>query len=162
MNSLIVAPAMQFDINARFFANALDGLSDAQFARRAAEGVNSIQWLAAHLTNARARAAWMLGSSIVPKWDEIAGGPKGSMRDDVAYPSRQEVEAAWAEATTALRAGLELATDESLERPVPVPIPLPDPRVGRVVAFLALHETYHLGQMALLRKQLGAGPMRLF
>jgi len=162
MNPRIASTAMQFETNARFLASALDGIDDARFVRRAAPDLNSLQWLAAHLANARCNAAAATGAAIDAPWGDLVGGPKATMRDGVAYPSRAEIERVWAEATEKLREGLRRVTDEALDATLPVPVPLPDRRLEGVLAFLALHETYHVGQMSLMRKLLGVGPTKLF
>lgn len=162
MDPQVAAPAMQFEVNAGILASALNGLSDSQFAARPAPGFNSIQWVFGHLTHTRCGAAAILGSSIAAPWGEHFGGPTASMKDGAAYPSRAELQRAWDEATAELRAGLARATPALLDTAVAIPVPLPDPRVARVMPFLALHESYHVGQLSLLRKLLGVGPTRLF
>lgn len=162
MNPRIAAPAMQFQMNAGILAAALDGLSDDLFARRVAPGINSIQWLATHLVCARCAAASAVGGTVESPWNELAAGPKTSMRDGAPYPSKAEFQKVWSEATAQLNAGLAAAGDELLDRVVPVPVPLDNPRVDRVLTLLAMHESYHVGQIGLLRKQLGAGPVKLF
>ena len=56
--------------------------------------------------------------------------------------------------TEALMAKLPDVSDETLAAPSPLPIPGDNPTVKDLVAFLTMHETYHIGQMGLLRKSM--------
>jgi len=52
-------------------------------------------------------------------------------------------------------ARLKVLTDEELSKPAPFPVPAGDKTQRGAIVFLNFHETYHIGQMAYLRKWLG-------
>ena len=63
---------------------------------------------------------------------------------------------AWDESCTRLNAALEAASDELLDTPAPQPgPPSADGKLSGVVNFMALHETYHVGQASYIRSWLG-------
>ena len=42
-----------------------------------------------------------------------------------------------------------------LAKASPIPIPGDNPTLADLLAFLTMHETYHIGQMGLLKKSMG-------
>ena len=67
--------------------------------------------------------------------------------------------AAWATVSAALRAALESLTPEQLDAPSTMRFPISDKTLLGVIAFLVQHDAYHLGQLSLLRRQLGLAGM---
>ncbi|HLI35407.1 MAG TPA: hypothetical protein VKW70_10205 [Terriglobia bacterium] len=64
---------------------------------------------------------------------------------------------AWDDVSGKLTAALNSVSPEVLSRPAPQGIPSFDGRLGRTMAFFSIHESYHIRQMAYLRKWLGYG-----
>ncbi len=150
-----------FQANGFLFLNALRDVPESVFVTRANDHVNHMSFIAAHVTNARARAAALLGAKTTFPWDEIAGGSSTSIAEGVQYPKRGEVESEWQRTTRLLMEALNGATDEALDAPVETGLPLPKKTVEMLISFLAMHESYHVGQLGLLRKQSGLGAMNL-
>ena len=71
------------------------------------------------------------------------------------YPSPEEILLGWQEVSAHLKTALEGATDVVLSAPAPEKSPSFDGKVGGMVAFLAFHEAYHVGQAAYLRCWMG-------
>jgi uncharacterized damage-inducible protein DinB len=72
------------------------------------------------------------------------------------YPGIDELVRAWDEVSGRLASSLASAPPEALAEPVSKGITL-DGKISGKIAFLSLHESYHIGQMAYLRKWLGCG-----
>ena len=63
---------------------------------------------------------------------------------------------AWNESCGRLNKAMESATEELLDTPAAHPgPPSADGKLTGIVNFMALHETYHLGQCAYIRSLLG-------
>jgi len=73
------------------------------------------------------------------------------------YPSVAEIRQAWDEVSAKLSGILADVSAEKLSQPAPKGPPSFDGKVSGLVAFLAFHETYHVGQISYLRKWLGYG-----
>jgi uncharacterized damage-inducible protein DinB len=71
-----------------------------------------------------------------------------------------EVTAAWDDVSAHLLRVLRGLTTEDLAREATRRLPGSDGTLGSVLSFLAQHDSYHIGQMAILRRQLGFGAMR--
>jgi uncharacterized damage-inducible protein DinB len=145
-----------FEVNTRLYRNALNGVSEERFAARLNDRTNSMQWVAGHLALTRAGMAALIGAP-----------PDGSMQsfwkdfDPAAeYPGRDAIVRAWNEATERLRERLTAVTWADLARPTPAQYAGNEENIRDALAFLAEHESYHIGQLGLLRKAQGYEAVR--
>lgn len=155
-----VAPVAEiYRLNGWLFHNCLDGLTDAQGAARPTPATNSAAFIAAHVAESRfALAAW-LGAPVENPLAAALEGAKGI--DDVReLPALAEIRAAWDRASAAMTARLAELTAEELDGPSPARFPAGGPTLLGALAFLAQHDSYHIGQLALLRKHAGLPAMR--
>ena len=154
VNSEIARAAAQFEVNAGMLAKVMEGLTDEEWKRRPCETTNSLQWIVGHLLWARSRCARMLGSTWEREWvKHFERGAK--VGDGAEYPAPAELKATWQEVTAEMTAGLEKASQEVLDRESHRPSM--NGKVSGMVDFLALHESYHVGQAAYVRCWLGKG-----
>lgn len=152
------ASAEIYRLNQRLLLNCLDGMDDAAAQRRLAPDTNHAAFLALHLVDARCFLLKMLGQEMEHPFGDEYEQAKGI--DDIErFPTIEELRAAWKQVGGRLRSALESATEERLAAEPPFSFPVEDGTVAGGVIFLAQHETYHIGQLALLRKGLGLGPM---
>lgn len=142
------------DLNTRLFFNALRDLSDDEARRRVAPGVNSAAFVAAHLVDARHYLLKLLGAPRPNPMDALGEvGSEDELR--VPLPPLDELRAAWLVAGAAVRETLVGLTEEQAAREAGPKFPVEVPGVLGAVVFMLHHESYHVGQLALLRKQLG-------
>jgi uncharacterized damage-inducible protein DinB len=93
-----------------------------------------------------------LGSSWSPDWAKQFA--RGTAREEVSkYPQADEVAKAWSDVSAELTTALPKVSAELWEQPHNPPTF--DGKLGGFIAFLAFHETYHVGQVGYLRKWLG-------
>jgi uncharacterized damage-inducible protein DinB len=73
-----------------------------------------------------------------------------------------ELQAAWDRAADRVDQGLASLADEALDRPAPFsPSDNPNETVGSLIATVLFHQTYHSGQLGVLRRVAGkAGAIR--
>lgn len=146
-------------LNTVLFRNCLDELTDEQAAVRPSGATNNAAFVAAHLTSSR---FYLLKTLGVEEKDPLApylDGRKGI--DDIAQlPPLLEVAAAWTQAAHLLRDRLAALTPADLEAPSTARFPLSDGTVLATLTFLVQHDSYHLGQLSLLRKYCGLPAMR--
>jgi uncharacterized damage-inducible protein DinB len=125
------------------------GLTPELAAKRPANGVASAAWIVGHLVMSRRRILKMLGANLPedPAWGEhyARGGPGASAHLD------------WAGLVAAFQA-TDLALKEAFQALADWDRPTLNPAVGaeqpleQVLAFLFMHECYHLGQIGVIRK----------
>ncbi|MHC4940826.1 MAG: DinB family protein [Planctomycetota bacterium] len=127
-------------------ANAGD-LTQEESLRRV-DGANSANWVVGHMLWARNGVLEMLGAEPV----EVAlaayvrGGGEGEMLEigELRKLLRRSQKA------------LEKAIDDAdLDQPNPRPDPLTGETIGSAVAFAAFHDSYHAGQLGIIRRLLG-------
>ncbi len=141
------------DLNTRLALNALRGLGDDEARRRLGAGVNSAAFIAAHLVDARHYLLKLLGAPRPNPMDAL--GEVKSEDEVQALPPLDELRAAWLDVGAALRATLLELTEEQAARDVGSKFPIDVPGALGAVVFLLHHESYHVGQLGLLRRQLG-------
>jgi len=154
MDPRAIAPAETLRINTKLFRNCLHGMSQAQAESRPNDGTNSALWVAAHMVKARYGLLARLGAARAnPLPDTLVNAKR---IDDVReWPSVTDVLAAWADASHELRDRLAAMTPDELRAPVDVRFPVFEQTVFAVLVFMVQHDSYHLGQLSMLRKVAG-------
>jgi len=152
--SALAAPiAMIFSFNEPFVYQALDGLTDEELWRAPSERNNGMLWVAGHVVQTRAMVLGFLGDPVDTGWGKLFDRG-AALVDPSQYPSRQEIERVMREVSPRLRAKLTSVTDHVLTRPATMQVP-GTKTVADELAFFALHDSYHIGQLAYVRKSLG-------
>ncbi len=154
-----VAPLAEIlRLNTRLFRNCLDGLTDDQARVRPSEATNSAAFVAAHVADSRYFLLKTLGTDRKSPLERYLGGWK-SIDQITEWPSLAEVQSAWAEAGHALRDRLDAMTAAELDAASNSGFPIENQTVLGVLAFLVQHDSYHVGQLSLLRKHAGLPAM---
>lgn len=147
------APMFIFSFNEGFVPLALKGLSHEELWRSLTDRNNSILWVAGHLAQSRADVLNMLGRHFETGWGNLfARGAR--VGDPSLYPSEAEVERVMREISQQMCSVLPALKDDELTRAAALPVPGVE-TLGDELAFFALHDSYHVGQMAYIRKGLG-------
>jgi hypothetical protein len=151
MNKSIHQSQVIFGLNERLFINALQGITEGQAKERIIGHVNPVNWIAAHTVWARYNALMFLGTP--------AGNPYGDLFENfkaydssLNYPSLEAIKDEWKKVSGLLREALSSVTEETLAADAPIKNPGGDFTNGGTIAFFAQHESYDIGQMALLKK----------
>jgi hypothetical protein len=152
--SAAAAPvAMIFAINDDLVFRALEGLTHSELWRTPTDRNNPMLWVAGHVVQTRAVVLQLLGEPVETGWGDVFD--RGATIGDAdRYPSGDEIERVMREVSPRLHAKLASLDDESLGRPASMALPRAK-TLADELAFFALHDTYHVGQMAYIRKGLG-------
>jgi len=152
--AVIVAAAQNYSMNTGMLTKMVDDLSPEEWLKHPAPNQNHVAWIVGHVVWARGRVLARIGTEWSKPWFDLFGrGTKCG--DDIAYPSHDTFLDAWRESSTVLTTALENVTEEFLAQPSAQGPPSTDGKQSGVVSFLAIHETYHLGQISYLRGWLG-------
>jgi hypothetical protein len=154
----LVLVAHQFRDTTRLYDRALLGVNRDALLTRPGPRSNPLLWVAGHLVQQRTRLLGALGPARQIPWDDLFG--TGSMIGDLQlFPSVGELEAVWRSSTQELLRRLEAISGETLAAPSPQWLRTQDGTLLGALAFAAMHEAYHVGQMGFLRKWLGLDPI---
>ncbi len=159
MDSRVIPLAEILRMNTRLFRNCLDGMSEAQAMARPTTYTNSAGYVASHVTNSRYYLLSVLGLPTTNPLAELTG--KATRIEDIDVPpSLAVIRDAWTTASHLLRDRLDAVTAAELEAQIETRLPLPDKSVLNITTFLSQHDSFHIGQLALLRKYVGLPAMR--
>ena len=115
---------------------------------------NSMLWIYAHMATVRARMLNVLGDAYDPGLGDTFG--RGAqVQDSESYPTREKIIEVSREVNARLFAKLATVGEAELSRKATGPMPPSVQTVGDQLAFFALHDSYHVGQLAYVRKALG-------
>lgn len=156
-----VAPlAAILDLNTDLLVNCLHDLSEDEARQCLAGGGNSIAFLAAHLTDTRHFLAKRLEAPLPNPLARYLVDARSieEMRD---WPSLEEIRSAWLAIGTHVHQVLASLTAEEARRPDAHRFPLGEGTRLGMIAFLVQHDSYHLGQIGFLRRQLGKPAMSI-
>jgi len=145
-----------FKINTDIVSRCTEGILPEHWFLKPGDASNHLMWVTGHLIASRGTVLKTLGSEWSAPWNSLfARGAKLAPPDE--YPGIEEIRKAWKDVSEQLLARVAGVPAEVLTTPAPGGKPSFDGKVGGLVAFLAFHETYHVGQMGYLRKWLGYG-----
>jgi uncharacterized damage-inducible protein DinB len=150
-----VSPAaMTYRQNGDLLVKSWQGLTPEEWLKHPGESSNHLLWIVGHLVYCRSVLLGVLGTTWSRPWLTLfARGAK--VVDASQYPTAEEITSAWQEVYAATVPALEQASEAVLSAPPPGKLPSFDGKISGSVAFLAFHETYHVGQAAYLRTWLG-------
>ncbi len=153
--AVVASAAQHYRFNNDLLANTVKDLSPEEWLRRPSDSANHMAWIVGHVIWARKMLLSRLGTEWSATWLGLfARGVKPD--NDAAYPSPSTLLDAWRDVSGALTVALENASEEAMAAPAKQPgPPSSDGKESGVVNFLALHETYHVGQASYIRSWLG-------
>jgi len=136
-----------FETNTDIVKKAIEGVSPEQWFLRPGDDSNHLMWVAGHLVVSRGAVLKSLGTEWAVPWSSLfTRGAKLAVHGQ--YPAVEEIRSAWDEVSAKLLASLASAPANVLAKPAPKGPPSFDGKVSGLVAFLAFHETYHVGQVS--------------
>jgi uncharacterized damage-inducible protein DinB len=150
----LTTAAQIYERNKSMLSKAIDGLTAEQWLAQPKEGSNSALWILGHIVWSRSRALRLIGFTWTKPWLSLFERGTKPLEGS-AYPPVNDVLDAWEDLCVSLPAALEATPDETLAKSVQELSPSLDGTVGGMICFLAMHETYHIGQIAYLRRLVG-------
>jgi uncharacterized damage-inducible protein DinB len=152
--AVIATAAENYRFNSDFLTKMVSDLSPEEWLRRPDEKLNHIAWIVGHVIWARKAVLTRLGTDWSQPW--LSSFARGVKCNDVAtFPSPDTLMDNWREVSGVLATALDGASEDVLSTPSTQGPPSADGKISGVVNFLAIHETYHVGQASYLRSWLG-------
>jgi uncharacterized damage-inducible protein DinB len=147
--------AFQFQIGSFVLDRNLAGVDHAQSLLAPRPGGNTMNWIVGHVVRTRNQAIGLLGGA--PLFEDAEFAQYGADGFDPERALRlEELRRRFDALSPAIASALATATPEQLMTKAPFsPTANPDETVGTLLASIAFHEAYHLGQTGLSRRLLG-------
>lgn len=158
MDSRLQSVRSILDFNATLYERALNGVDSHLGERRPNEHTNSLSFIACHILDVRFQLLKMIGRERTNPWQALFDSAT-DVEGMKEYPPLYELLAEWEELHEATQARLAELSAEDLDRKAPFELPTEDRSILGTIAFLAAHESYHVGQMGLIRKYHGLDPV---
>lgn len=147
-----------FDFDTVLVRLGLEDVDRQQATLRLPGGFVSIAWLAGHLLAGRHNVGRLAGLDLADPWKEQFG-TDSECTDGRDYPAIETMATAWSELAGPLRARLVELDGEALAAESSAG-PATDQTVRGALAFWTWHETYHVGQLGLIRARMGLPTLR--
>ncbi len=159
MHDHIKSVADIYDFNTRIVAASLGDLSNDDAGRRWREGEgSSISFLLGHLLSSRVGMLKRFGETEDNPYAELFGG-SAEPQDVDAYPTITELANGWDEVAARLSSTLAgLSEDQILASAEGFPVS--DQTARGALMFMSWHESYHVGQIGLIRTEMGYPSMQ--
>jgi hypothetical protein len=152
--AVIATAAENYRFNSGFLEKMVADLSAEEWLRHPDGNDNHITWIVGHVTWARKQIIARLGAEWSLPWLGLfARGVQ--CEKDAGYPSPDALLDGWREASGILASALDSVSEDLLAAPSIKGPPSADGKISGVINFLAIHETYHVGQASYLRGWLG-------
>jgi uncharacterized damage-inducible protein DinB len=145
-----------YRINTGLFRRATELLDIKDIDHRPQETGNSFRFLTGHITLYRHSIAATMGLRVAFPWTELFDLGARPLEPS-KYPSLDQLVEAFNLVTDQMMKRLDTIEDSELDRAPSFRVEVPGAvnTVGGMVSFGALHEAYHIGQMAYLVRLLG-------
>ncbi|MBI1938006.1 MAG: DinB family protein [Ignavibacteriales bacterium] len=143
-----------FKINSALFVNVFKDVDDETASKRPNEKTNSMIFLALHSADARYYILNLLGSKAKNPYAEEYKDVR--MIEDVKkYPLLEELLKEWKKTDRLLTKKLGELKPKQLKSKTDFKFSFADKTLHGALSFLAAHESYHIGQLGLIRKYHG-------
>ncbi len=143
-----------FKVNSTLFANAFKDVDNETASTRPNEKTNSMIFLALHSVDARYYILNLLGTKAKNPYAEEYKDVR--MIEDVKkYPQLEELLKEWKKTDRILTKKIGELKPKQLKSKTDFKFPFTDKTLHGALSFLAAHESYHIGQLGLIRKYLG-------
>lgn len=147
-------------LNTKLFRHCLDGLSEEHATTRPDDRINNVAFIGLHMCDARFHLGNWLGLELENPFGRFA---EVTHIDEMPeFPSLSDLLAHWDRVSGALEESLPGLDEVVLQNPAPFDLPVGDGSLLSCLAFMLQHEAYHVGQLSILRKQLGFPAMTWF
>lgn len=155
MTAQLEALATRFRFNEGLLKMATDGFEAGTWATAPTTGGNTAHWILGHVTHARHGLLRMAGMDLPQEEWEAPFGKDAVPTDGSDYLPADELLAKFRAAGETISSHFAAITDEASDASIGRQFPDGSSTVGGALHFMYFHETYHLGQIGLLRRMAG-------
>ena len=154
MNPRVAPLADLYNLNTNLVNKTLENLSDDVAHKRVNDTGTSLHWIIGHITNSRHYVGGLFKAGTqFEKSDLFNGGIP--IKEPSEYPSITEIKKTFEDVSEKFMKRLEELTDDDINKKLENKLPVDDDTMLAAISFFSLHESYHVGQLSYIRRQLG-------
>jgi uncharacterized damage-inducible protein DinB len=157
INSIIA----QYDLQTSWFLNALENITEEECNLQFSENLNPVKWVAGHLADARMTIFGIVSCNPINEHYKKLFGKGTSNEISDAFPTIEQIKTDWKTISTDLKMALQNISEEKLLSKPPFQTSIPDETLSGLIAYFAMHESFHIGQLSILIKLLGKEAMTM-
>lgn len=146
-----------FDLQTKFFARAIEGISEEDMYNRLNTKANHVAWLTGSLVHQRYMMIQETNPGLKQTGDELFKDNKG-IQDNARYPTAAEYLKDWEKVTPMAREALVNINDEKLNSEIDMGFM--KMTYYELISFTIYREASIIGQIALWRRLLGYPALR--
>ena len=151
----------QYDLQTNWFLNALESISEEESNVTFSENLNPIKWVAGHLTDARMTINAIISESATNADYKKVFGKGTSNKIDASFPTIEQIRTDWTSISGQLKFTLQNLPEVKLLSKTPFQTSIPDETLLGLIAYFAIHESFHIGQLSIYRKLTGKPAMNM-
>lgn len=151
----------QFDLQTSWFLNALENFTEPESNITYSENLNPVKWVAGHLTNSRMTLYGLVSGDAIPTEYNTRFGKGTSPKTDKPLPPLEQIKADWSIISEKLKTTLRNIPEEKLLSKAPFQTSIQDETLLGLIAYFAIHESFHIGQLSVYRKLASKTAMNL-
>ena len=157
-----IYPLMKtFALNTGLAVNCFDGIDNRTSEKRISSDTNPMKFIFLHLIDARYYILKLIESKEKSPFADLTDNAD-SIDDIKKYPSLEEMIKAWRESDKIFKNELSNVDENLLMEKSQSKFPINDETIFGALMFLCQHESFHVGQLSLLRKYHAYPAMKYF
>ena len=154
MNPRVAPLADLYNLNTKLINKTLEDLTDDVAHKRINDTGSSLHWIIGHIANSRHYVGGLFNAGTEFENSELYNGGT-PMKEPSAYPPIAEIKKIFENVSGKFMKRLEELTDDDINKKLESKLPVKDETMLGAIAFFSLHESYHVGQLSFIRRQLG-------
>lgn len=151
----------QFELQTSLFLNSLENISDKESNLQVHENLNPLKWVSGHILNTRMSLITILTNKSADENYQNYFGKGSTNKFDENVPTIENIKENWLLVSKEFTEILNNLTEEKQFSLPPFQTSIPDQTLLGLIAYFAIHEAHHIGQISVLRKLMGKATMKM-
>ena len=143
-----------FQVNNYLFGLAFEGIDEKLARKQLQPNANSVTWLLGHTAAMRFDMLGLTGTKEDCPWGTLFDSSI-TEADQSKYPDLNGIKSVWDDVSAKITQKLPEIDEARLGQPLPFKLPTKEQNVLSGLAFIMMHESYHVGQISTQRRLLG-------
>ncbi len=154
MNPRVATLVDLYNLNTNLVNRTLKNLADDVAHKRVNDKGSSLHWIIGHIANSRHYVGGLFNAGTEFENSDLFNGGT-PLKEPSVYPPIAEIKKIFEDVSEKFTKRLEELTDDDINKKLESKLPVKDETMLAAISFFSLHESYHVGQLSFIRRQLG-------